>query len=276
MADAVATPSVPKPTPEYVAAARRGHAKKTPAVSGPPTVGVVFNGGGNRALCGAYGVLRGLQQLKVDGVSALDRIDVMCGNSGGFWATTIFSFACESDHSNETLLEACRSPDPTLVTNAELERLGPKTLGHAATRPTCWQLLCCGPLLLSVGSRDRGDRCACCEASGSAVGSTTFGVGSSTPPTSSRMASRAASSSPPTALKPQGSPIVTPRASFTPRTSSGLERRSMQRRARCALSHSHAVSAFPSRHTTPPLCDRPCRWLVPRTASANSRRRRRP
>ena len=63
MADAVATPSVPKPTPEYVAAARRGHAKKTPAVSGPPTVGVVFNGGGNRALCGAYGVLQPAQQV---------------------------------------------------------------------------------------------------------------------------------------------------------------------------------------------------------------------
>ena len=139
-------PTNPKPGREFIAAQRLRASAVQPKTRAPPVVGLALNGGGDRALLGAVGILRGLHQMHIaqDGksVPALDGIDVMCANSGGYWATAAY---CFSPYDSKTLLESQRSNDPKDVTSPDLDCLPKTSINAAAVRPVGWQFVCLVP-----------------------------------------------------------------------------------------------------------------------------------
>ena len=99
-------------------------------------LGLTLNGGGNKALSGGYGILRGLYKK-----GALDKFDVMAGVSGGFWTTAIYCYAFVDDErfrgegsAEAALLDLDRPSEPESIVASDLDRLADTTLGYSAVR----------------------------------------------------------------------------------------------------------------------------------------------
>ena len=98
-------------------------------------IGIAIAGGGTRAISVAHGILRGLQQQKIQRggkeVPALDGVDVMSGISGGSWAISLYAFA---QTPSDELLDAGRTTDPESITAKDLTIENPKTMGSSIIR----------------------------------------------------------------------------------------------------------------------------------------------
>ncbi len=92
----------------------------------PPSTGVCFSGGGNRALTAAAGQLRG---LCLSGLIA-DAGYISCV-SGGSWAATVFTYYCTGAANDAELLGPETPPDR--ITTANLGQIQKNSLAHAAT-----------------------------------------------------------------------------------------------------------------------------------------------
>lgn len=95
-------------------------------------IGIAIAGGGTRSIGTSHGILRGLQQQRIQrngkDVPALDGVDVISGVSAGSWAASMYVFAKVS---SDTLLDVERTTDPKEITADDLLMEKPNTMGSA-------------------------------------------------------------------------------------------------------------------------------------------------
>lgn len=172
----LATPVCNRPSTSYVEGRRRKLAKERagavrgrglPAATGGAAgeaaressagVTLCLNGGGNLALSGAYGLLRGLSKK-----GALNQCDSIVGVSGGFWATAIYLYGSADADSEEeasaALLDTARSDTPAVWKAEEnMDSIPKETLGYSAVynfgvrEIFCLPLYCFGQGLSRLG-----------------------------------------------------------------------------------------------------------------------------
>ena len=142
MAEPPSEPTVPKPNEVYIANRRKKLQTHSSLKTKSRGIGaalphdfnmtLAINGGGNHALSGGYGVMRGLAKKGV-----LNDFDAIAGVSGGFWVSAIYLFGhpdLEETEAQRALLDTDRDHEPEAISTVDLAKLSDKTMGYAAVR----------------------------------------------------------------------------------------------------------------------------------------------